>query len=332
MIYYIKRIFKIDYRRMFKTIKKIAKRSNKSFIYIFYDVIKCSIKFGSGYMDYYCFSFEKLDNTQRATYITRTVSNEYIKYLNDKNYYYIMEDKPTFLNTYKNYIKRDYLDLRNVTYDDFKLFIKKHQSFMAKPIDGLCGNGVELIDSSNYNSEELYKILIDKNQLLIEELIIQHSKLNELYPEAINTIRVVTCNINDNVSVLFKCLRMGNNGAHVDNFNHGGLFAPIDDDGIIRKPACDKDLNEYEVHPYTNTRIIGFNVPMMDEIYDMCFKMAKVTKEIAYCGFDIALSENGPCVVECNEMPGYDLYQYYAHLEPKGMGLKPKFDKIIYNK
>ena len=330
-MYYLKRLMQLDYRRMFNILKKISKRSSKSMLFILIDIIRCSRKYGSGYMDYYCFGFENLNEEQRSTYITRTISNNYCKKMNDPAYYYVMEDKPTFLKTYKNYIKRDYIDLRNGTYNEYLTFISEHAKFIAKPCDELCGVGIEVIDSADYSIDNLYKKLCDNKQYLLEELIDQCEELNRLYNKAINTIRVVTCNNDGEVSILFQCLRMGNGGS-IDNFNHGGIFTIIDEDNCISRPACDKDGNEYNKHPYSGVDIIGFKVPMMKEVHELVKEMALITPEIGYCGWDIALSKSGPCVVECNEMPGYDLYQYPAHLRPKYIGLKPLFDKKIYSK
>lgn len=137
----------MDFKNMFKTINKIAKRSHKANFYIFFDVIICSIKYGAGYMDYFQFFFENLNAKQRSTYITRTVSNRYYRVLNDSSYYHIFNNKHEFLELYKDFIKRDYLLLKD-NYDDFLAFINKHPIFIAKPDDGLCGIGVELIDSN----------------------------------------------------------------------------------------------------------------------------------------------------------------------------------------
>ena len=105
-MYFIKRIFSLDLHRMKDIIGKIAKRSNKSPVLIFLDIVISAFCFGSGYMDYYVFNFEELSYRQRSTYITRTINNNYLKKMNNPGFYHIFNDKPTFLKTYQEYIKR----------------------------------------------------------------------------------------------------------------------------------------------------------------------------------------------------------------------------------
>ena len=74
-----KRLFTMDYTAMFRTINKVHKRSNKNRVWLFFDMIYCSIKYLAGYTDYFLFYFEDLTNEQRKTYVTRGVNTNYIK-------------------------------------------------------------------------------------------------------------------------------------------------------------------------------------------------------------------------------------------------------------
>lgn len=324
------RLSTFDYSRMLEMLKVIKERSNHSYVWIFLDIIRCFIKYGSGYMDYYLFYFETLSDEEKETYINVSVNNDYIRKCNDSKYYYVLNDKVEFIKKYKDYIKRDTLDIRDCSYDDYLNFFNKHKEFMAKPVDGFCGKGIELIVSKDQDPKVLYDSFNTNHQYLLEEKIIQNKEISSIYPDSINTIRVVTYNRNLDVKIMFSAIRIGNHGKFVDNFNNGGMFTPIDDDGVIRKPALDKDNNVYEVHPMTKTSIIGFKIPMYDQIIELCKKLALVTPELGLCGWDIALTDNGIDVVEGNQIPGYDIYQSREHLAPSKIGLKPKFDKEIY--
>ena len=47
-------------------------------------MIKCSILYGSGYMDYYLFDMYDMSNDERKTIITRGINNKLIKQTNSK--------------------------------------------------------------------------------------------------------------------------------------------------------------------------------------------------------------------------------------------------------
>ena len=315
---------------MFSVIGKISKRSKKPYVYILFDTIICSLKYGAGYMDYFQFFFENLNGKQRSTYINRTVNNLYHRTLNKREYFHLFNNKHEMLTKYKDFIKRDFVFLDDCSYDDYLEFVKKHPVFMAKPDGGQCGFDIELIDSTGKDLKELYDTLIAHKQNLLEERIVQNSEMNKLYPDAINTLRVVTINSSGKITVPFVALRIGTGGRHVDNFHSGGCFTVVDSDGIIRKPALDKENRIYDVHPDTNTSIIDFKIPMYDDIIKQCIKMAEVTPEIGYTGWDMAIGEKGIDVVEANQLPGYDIYQSYPHLNADLCGLKPKFDEAIF--
>lgn len=327
---FIKRILKIDYKRMLNTVRSIQKRSNKSFLYITFDIIRCYFKFGSGYIDYFLFYFEDLPDEKKATFINRSVNESYIRKLNDPNFYHIFSNKPEFLKTFKDYIVRDWVYLKEASYEEYLEFVNKHNKFIVKPDNGMCGIGVSIIDSDGKDLKKLYDELISNNTLLLEELLIQDDSISSIYPHSINTIRVYTVHLNNEVHIMFKAIRIGNHGKIVDNFNNGGMFTVIDDDGVIRLPAIDKLNNVFEKHPMTGKDIIGFKIPRFDEIMELCKKLALIVPEIKYAAWDICVTKNGLDIVEGNEHPGYDIYQSRPHLGKDLCGKKPLFDEIIY--
>ena len=108
------------------------------------------------------------------------------------------------------------------------------------------------------------------------------------------------------------------------------MFTTIDENGVIRKPAVDKKGNIYENHPFTNTAILGFEIPMFDAAIQYVKDMALTITEVGYIGWDIAITETGPAVVEANPFPGHDIYQSKVHMNEDGTGLRKIFENIIY--
>ena len=333
LIYYIKRVFGMDYKAMFKTVGKIHKRSKKSRILLFFDMFYCSFKYLAGYTDYFLFYFENLNKEQRSTYITRGVNNNYIRLLNNREYYKYFSDKILFNETFKDFIGRDYLDLNKASLDEFKKFIKKHSTVMVKTVDGSGGYGVSKVETnSKTNLKKLYEELIEKKQLLVEECVKQHKDMSKLCASSVNTLRIVTITKNNKTHVMLKVVRMGNGINAVDNFHSGGMFSIFDDNGVITKPAVDREGNVIEIHPFTKVKIEGFKIPYYKEAIDLVIKASKVIPEVSYVGFDVAISDKGPIIIEGNELPGYDLYQSKVHLSEDKKGLKPLFDSVVYEK
>ncbi len=191
--YILTRLTKMNYKAMLNKVNEVHKKTGNSRISIILDMAKCARKYGAGYMDYDLFEMYDLTDAQRDTYITRERNNNLIEKYNNKAYFHIFENKNEFNKIFQKYLKRDWIDVTNSSKEDVIKFIKRHDIFMAKPIDGGCGKGIEKIETKNYKSpEELYEYLASNHNFELEEVIKQNEKVSKIYPEAINTVRMVT--------------------------------------------------------------------------------------------------------------------------------------------
>ena len=328
--YMIKRITSMNYGNMFKTIDLVKKKSNKPKFIIFCDMVYCGLRFGAGYVDYYQFQMYNMKNSEKKTIITRGINNSICKKYNDKTKIYKFEDKAIFNKIFDKYLNRDWLKLdgEEENLDLFIKFCKKHPVIIVKPLDASCGKGVDKINTKNMDIKSLYHKLIRNKQTLIEEVADQNHVLNEIYPLSVNTLRVVTLN----KKVVTAYLRIGNDGNVVDNFNHGGMVTAVNiDNGMIEFPAIDKATKVYEIHPYTNKKIVGTQIPMWDDVKKLCIEASKVVPKVGYVAWDVCLGEKKPCLVEGNDFPGHDLYQLPVHRKGN-IGLLPVFKKAMGEK
>ena len=328
--YMIKRITSMNYGNMFKTIDLVKKKCNKPKFIIFCDMVYCGLRFGAGYVDYYQFQMYNMKNSEKKTIITRGINNSICKKYNDKTEIYKFEDKAIFNKIFDKYLNRDWLKLdgEEENLDLFIKFCKKHPIIIVKPLDASCGKGVEKLDTKNMDIKSLYHKLIRNKQTLIEEVADQHHVLNEIYPLSVNTLRVVTLN----KKVVTAYLRIGNDGNVVDNFNHGGMVTAVNiDNGMIEFPAIDKSTKVYEIHPYTNKKIVGTQIPMWDDVKKLCIEASKVVPKVGYVAWDVCLGEKKPCLIEGNDFPGHDLYQLPVHRKGN-IGVLPVFKKAMGDK
>lgn len=324
--YLIKRIFEMDYKAMFKKIDSIHEKAGKNKIWLFFDMAKCARRYGAGYMDYDLFEMYNLTDEQRNTYLTRGRNNALIVKYNDKSYFHVFRNKDEFNTKFNKYLKRDWVLFDENKKEEILEFMKKHQTFMLKPIDGGCGKGIEKIDTTKYSSlDEVYDYIKNlERSYELEEVIIQNEELNKIYPGSINTVRVVTI-LKDGVAhIICAYFRIGN-GKFVDNFNSGGMVAPVDEKtGIVKDRAIDKNKVLYENHPVTGNPIKGFKFPYWNEAMEMCKEAAQIVPEMGYVGWDVGFTPDGPLFVEANEFPGHDIYQLPEHT-PDKIGMMDKF-------
>lgn len=98
---------------------------------------------------------------------------------------------------------------------------------------------------------------------------------------------------------------------------------------MIRRPALSDKTGEYfDAHPDTGCSFIGFRVPCYKEAVDLCRRAARVRPGMRYVGWDVAVTPDGPVLVEGNDLPAYD-GQIYHQQEHPGRGLKPAVRAIV---
>ena len=159
------------------------------------------------------------------------------------------------------------------------------------------------------NKEEYFNNAI-QNRIFLEELVIQHPIMNNLCTRSVNTMRIMTFNNYGTPRILWMGLRVGNGVNAIDNFHARGMAVNIDmDTGMLVGNAIDKDLNEYKEHPISHTRFDGFQIPYFEEAKQMVLEASLESDKILVVGWDVAISENGPVIIEGNRRPGFDIVQ-----------------------
>ena len=317
--------------KMFEAVKTVHERSGKSRIATFFDMLYCAKKYGAGYYDYQIFAFYNLNKEQRATYVTRLISKKFNTFMNDYDYAHFLENKDEFNKLYKDYIGREFVQLQEASKEEVMRFCANREYIFCKMQDLECGHGCERIKTSDYKSfDELYKYLTDKGFCTLEDNIQQHEALSKLYPNAVNSMRIITVLDKDGVPhVLYIVQKMGLGGSIIDN---NCLFAPVDPEtGKIMYPAHSGDTLKgiiYTEHPDTHVKLQGYTIPFVKEAVQMVLKAATITPQIRYVGWDVATTPNGPAIIEGNTYCAHDFWQLPPHT-PDGIGMLPKIKKYV---
>jgi hypothetical protein len=139
---------------------------------------------------------------------------------------------------------------------------------------------------------------------LLQERVRQHHELNRLFPHALNTMRIVTFNVDGRIQVFNGAMRIGTGMSNVDNWGIGGIAVGIDlETGTLRKhgfykPKYGRLVDE---HPDTNVVFEGFTIPFFKESLAMVSSMHGYLYGLHSIGWDVAVSPNGPVLIEGNE-------------------------------
>lgn len=321
--YYIKNT---KYNDLIRDFNRIKKEKDIPYRSLFLDMLLCTFKYKASFHDYFMFKFYEKNEKQKKGYLCTGELYEFYSMMNDKSEIYNFTNKAKFNEVFRRFIKRDFIFLEENTLEDFINWIADKTYIIAKPNDGVAGKGIEKICISEYsNIGELYKHLKMNNLNLIEDFIQQHNDINTVNPSSVNTIRIVTVRQNKQTDIIAAVLRIGI-GNHIDNFSAGGIAAPIDiKTGRVYKPAVSKRSEEiYEYHPRTKTKINGLKIPYWNETIKMVIELSKIIPEVKTVGWDIAITEYGPELIEGNNNWNKDSFQL-----PYDEGRKHLLNKYI---
>ncbi len=328
----INRIKTMSLKRMYMYAKASEKRYGKPTVRVLADMCYCYIKYKTGYLDYLTFGFAVQSAANRATFMTMSDNYRLVEKLNvGEHGREIFRDKIVFNTVFRDYIGREFRDLDSIDAEAFADFVSDREYIFVKAPDGYGGLGVKRVDIGGTEPEQLYSELKKDGFSLAEQAIIQHPDMNRLSPSSINSIRICTLRADGKVHFMYSLVRMSSSDKSVDNISSGGMYCPIHD-GVITAPAyCDKTGDYYFSHPVTGTEFVGFKIPYFDESVELAKKAAEVVEGINYIGWDVAVTPDGPVLIEGNTVPGYDMCQNYVHLPDDKQGMLPKFKSIVGN-
>ncbi len=324
------RLIEGSVKRMFINMKCVHEETGKNRFIMFFDMLWCAVRYSVGHLDYRIMGFALIKGKDRKTFLTMNHNLTVANKLNDKSMFYTLNDKTEFDRRYSEYLGRGFIDLHRADASELAEFCKDKKTVFAKSTEDFGGAGMsrEYI-APDTDFDALYKKFCDNGQFLIEEEIVQHEQMSRLCPASVNTVRIATINYKGEVHFMYALLRVGNGVNCVDNICSGGMYVLIGEDGVIHKNAyCNDDFRYYEAHPVTGVKFAGFEVPYFNDAVEMCKKAAAVEPKIGYVGWDVAITDKGPVLVEGNTMPSYALCQNHLQTDSK-QGILPKYEAIL---
>ncbi|GAA4890141.1 hypothetical protein GCM10023311_12910 [Flaviramulus aquimarinus] len=191
----------------------------------------------------------------------------------------------------------------------------KIDAIFFRPPSEYGGKGCFKLSKNNLVAEieAIYESLI-RGCFVHTEVVKQHESINAIYDKSLNTIRVISLITPENtIEIICAFMRFGVGESVVDNASSGGFYVGIDLDRGTLNTSGHYMLeygggNVYE-HPNSGYKFEGFKIPYFKEA---CKEVKKTVKIIPdrFIGWDVAITPNGPTIVEANSGPHIFLSDY----------------------
>lgn len=310
LFFRLSKALKANYRGYFDRVRDIAKKSGRPAAIIFADTLYCAVRYGAGLSDYTDFHFYEMNARERTSYVTVSVNNKFVRTMNDPAYRHIFDSKSAFYTRFSDFLGREFIVLSQADEASFADFVRDKEYIFVKPDAMSSGIGVSRVRVADYDGPSaLFAELLRRGCGVAEEAIVQHGAMASLNPSCVNTLRLITITVDGECELVGAVLKVGN-GSDVDNMGAGGLCAPIDmASGVVSGSACVRKEQRHEVHPLTGVRFEGFEIPFFGEAKELVRRASAVVPQVRFVGWDVAITENGPVLVEGNYYPGNGLWQ-----------------------
>ena len=319
------------------SVKKVMERTGWDYESTKAKLLATAERTGCTPTEFFLYRFYELTEEEQDTYYIAKYQKLFQKkYGVDKDFVALLYDKERTNNHFAEYVRRPWCVNTKVSFEQFCETFKETERVMYKPIAGHRGYGVEAIYLTPETMKDIYDRLVTYPEGVVEAFIKQHPEMCKLSPTSVNSLRFVTFSSNKKpvtpdgkmMDIAYSIVRFGREGAIVDNLHSGGMVANVDlETGCLATDGADRNGDMWITHPDTGVTIKGFKIPYFEEAREMVKEAIATRKVEGYIGWDIAISENGPMLLEVNDRPGSDGLQT-APAQSK-MGMKYLMEKYM---
>ena len=291
------------------------------------DYYGCLLRYGATVSDYFEYTFWKKKACMRRQYITKLYHRKIQKRFNTGRTE-PLSDKMLFNETFREFRAgiRSF-DLNAHSEEEFLSFVRScDRDIIAKPLRGFSGQGIFLPDvSTDEKAREIYRKLKDDGDYFVEKVFHQKGVLHEVHPYAVNTVRVLTLYVEGQVHVMFATVRFGGDEKPVDNIHSGGVTCEIDlDTGCLAGRGWNLRGESFMRHPRSGVILPGLRIPRWPEVLELVTAAARKLPEVGYIGWDVAVSDDGLCLIEGNECANVVGAQVTSQ-----HGIKPLYERYM---
>lgn len=187
-------------------------------------------------------------------------------------------------------------------------------TYILKPRDGKGGREITTLTlpSDGPDSAQVAARLTGDSDFVLQERVENHPAVASLGVRATLTVRTLTAqDVSGSVVVLRAALRIPSDpDALVDNLHQRGMAAAVDlSTGRLRPAYRLYGTEPFATHPRTGAPIAGLQLPGWDEVRTTALRAHAAFSSHVFIGWDIAITPDGPRVLEGNAQPGLDALQ-----------------------
>ena len=319
-------------RKIREFARSLSKRCGRNPLLLERDIIRAKKLNHISLDEYEWVGYYAMTGAQKRSVSTLWTRAELRKKYTNRHYKCVLMNKYIFSRVFSEYYGRRCLDAERLTREELAGLAQGTGKVVYKPLSKGQGRGVRIISAaSDSELDEAYRLIKSLSRGIVEEFIVQHDELNRLNPGAVSIIRFYSV-CTPAGTYLFAPVLTTAMTRDISNGCQDALTAMADirTGEVITDAVDQRVIRDYETHPVTGVRFKGFQIPFWQETIDMMRDAVPQAWYISNIGWDVAITNHGPLLVEANTIPGFNTAQYRGFgWVTNGMGYQPIFDEAM---
>jgi len=201
-------------------------------------------------------------------------------------------------------------------------------------LERLDGEVLEFADGRKVPLDEFCAQVVRNSAdgVVFQSALRQHPEIEVITGRAVGTVRVVTIRKADMPDALYSVWKIPAPGTMSDDLRQqGALVAPVNTcTGQVGRACAGYGLSAeaIETHPVTGRAITGFQLPFWEDLRQMARNAHALFPEYGILGWDIAITESGPVIIECRDNPLHTIYQRAFGRGIRNAEFLPIFERV----
>jgi len=269
-------------------------------------------------------------NNEDVRFVSQFIWKESIHHsLNNPDYFYPIIGDKNFAdilfgveNLPKTVVKR----IRSRFYDETNKIISRNEAFtrirsykhdkIVKPSMSCQGQNVYKLDSDEkymYLNGKTYKefdfLGLMGDDFIVQHKVEQHPVLAAPHPSSLNSIRICTMRLGNDIIQLPSVMKFGTKNRITDNTS---LIMGIEPDGTLTEAAYNFEMNALKNHPTTGYSFSKLHkVPNFLDASALCKELHQNILHMDFAAWDVAITPNcSPIIIEVNSNPSVWSFQF----------------------
>lgn len=169
------------------------------------------------------------------------------------------------------------------------------------------------VNGTQKTVHELWKILNNKKWVL-QKKYASHRIIQTINSTALNSTRIYTILNNGHPEFLCGYQGFATGNSSSDSWKHGSVYVGIDPvHGTLKEfgltSVSDKRDGILRTHPDSTIKFENFKIPYFKDAVELCIRAHSLFYFNFIIGWDVAITDSGPLLIEANENPGINVAQ-----------------------